>query len=109
MSDTTIPPILEVDPVEARRLFTRGAFALDVRESDEFAAGHVAGARLIPLGQLLEQLAALPRDRTVVVVCRSGRRSGEAVRLMQQAGFERAVNLAGGMLAWRRAGLPVEE
>lgn len=109
MIDTTMPPIPEVGPVEARRLLARGALALDVREPDEFAAGHVIGARLIPLGRIGEHLDALPRDRDVVVVCRSGRRSGEAVRLLRQAGIDRALNMSGGMLAWIEAGLPVEE
>jgi rhodanese-related sulfurtransferase len=108
MSQTTDRPIREIGPAEARRLLDGGALALDVREPEEFAAGHVAGARLLPLGRLPTGLADLPRDRTIVVVCRSGRRSGEAVRTMQRAGFDDARNLAGGMLAWREAGLPVE-
>jgi rhodanese-related sulfurtransferase len=108
MIETTIPPIPEVGPTEARRLFRLGALALDVREPDEFASGHVVGARLIPLGQLSPRLRELPRDRDIIVVCRSGRRSGEAVRLLRQAGLDRALNLSSGMLAWIEAGLPVE-
>ena len=102
-------PAPEVGPIEARRLLSSGALALDVRERDEYAVGHVVGARLLPLGQLTGKLAVLPRDRTIVVICRSGRRSGEAVAAMQAAGLAKTVNLAGGMIAWRRAGLPVEE
>lgn len=109
MSESTIDPVPEVDPGRALRLIERGAFAVDVREPDEYAAGHVVGSRLIPLGQLSQHLAELPRDRAIVVVCRSGRRSGEAVQLLQQAGFGRALNLAGGMIAWHAADLPVEE
>jgi rhodanese-related sulfurtransferase len=109
MTDSTTPQVPEVDPDQGRCLIDLGALALDVREADEYAAGHLRGARLIPLGVLSRHLAALPRDRDIVVVCRSGRRSGEAVQLMQRAGFDNAVNLAGGMLAWRAAGLPVEE
>ena len=109
MTDSMTPQVPEVDPGRARRLIDVGAIALDVREPDEYAAGHVSGARLIPLGVLSRHLAELPRDRDIVVVCRSGRRSGEAVRALQQAGFDKAVNLAGGMLAWRAAGMPVGE
>ena len=109
MTDSTTPAAPEVDPVRAGRLLGLGALAVDVREPDEYAAGHVSGARLIPLGTLSQHLADLPSDRDIVVVCRSGRRSGEAVRALQQAGFDKAVNLAGGMLAWRAAGMPVEE
>jgi rhodanese-related sulfurtransferase len=109
MTDSMTPQIQEVDPGRARRLIDLGALVLDVREPDEYAAGHVSGSRLIPLGVLSRHLAELPRDRDIVVVCRSGRRSGEAVRALQQAGFDKAVNLAGGMLAWRAVNLPIEE
>jgi rhodanese-related sulfurtransferase len=109
MTDSTAPQVPEVDPDQARRLIDLGALAVDVREPDEYAAGHVSGSRLIPLGVLSQSLAELPTDRSIVVVCRSGRRSGEAVRRMQQAGFDNAVNMAGGMIAWRAAHLPVEE
>jgi rhodanese-related sulfurtransferase len=109
MTDSTTPATSEVDPGRAGRLLGLGALALDVREPDEYAAGHVSGARLIPLSTLAHHLADLPRERDIVVVCRSGRRSGEAVQLLQRSSFDRAVNLAGGMIAWRAAGLPVEE
>lgn len=109
MNQPAPSPVPAVEPAEAQRLLDDGAFALDVREPDEYAAGHVAGARLIPLGQLAQHLQAIPRDRTTVVICRSGRRSGEAVGLLQAAGLTGSLNLTGGMIAWRRAGLPVEE
>ncbi|MEB3197787.1 MAG: rhodanese-like domain-containing protein [Candidatus Sericytochromatia bacterium] len=75
-------------------------FLLDVREPGEYAAGHVAGATLIPLGQLGGELARLPKEREIAVICRSGARSGRAVALLRQAGFE-AHNVEGGMLAWQ--------
>ena len=114
MSLDTQQPVPEIGPDEAQRLIADGgAILLDVREPDEYAAAHVADARLVPLGQLAASLTGslndLPRAGTVVVICRSGRRSAEAVRLLQQAGFERPLNLAGGILAWRAAGLPVVE
>lgn len=109
MSESSDQPVPEVQPADAWRMLQAGAYAVDVREPDEFAAGRVPGSVLLPLGQVAENLTSIPRDREVVVVCRSGRRSGEAVRLLQQSGFDRALNLAGGMLAWRGAELPVEE
>lgn len=81
-------------------------FVLDVRRRDEFAGGHVPGARLIPLPELGARLDEVPRDRQIVCVCRSGSRSGSAAKLLTRQGFY-AENLRGGMLAWTRAGLPV--
>lgn len=82
-------------------------YLLDVRQPDEYQAGHIAGAVLIPLNQLDSRLDELPRDREIICVCRSGSRSGTATRRLNSAGFT-AFNLSGGMIAWQRAGLPVK-
>ena len=95
-----------VGPVEAATLIDRGAFLLDVRERGEYSAGHAPRARNVPLGQLPALLGNVPTDRTVVTVCRSGARSARAARLLTRSGYD-VVNLAGGMHAWRRAGLRV--
>jgi rhodanese-related sulfurtransferase len=79
---------------------------LDVREDDEWAAGHIDGAQHIPLGELAERLGELPKERTIVAVCRSGVRSEAAVRGLRKLGFE-AENLEGGVNAWDRAKLPL--
>ena len=79
---------------------------LDVREPDEWDAGHLEGAQHIPLGALADRLGELPSDRPIVVVCRSGSRSGAAVRGLRQLGFA-AENLDGGLASWARAGLPL--
>jgi adenylyltransferase/sulfurtransferase len=76
---------------------------IDVREADEFDAGHLAGARLIPLGELEGRLDELNRDDEWVVYCHSGIRSGYAVETMRAHGFSRARNLRGGWLAWNAA------
>jgi rhodanese-related sulfurtransferase len=81
-------------------------YLLDVREPYEYADGHIAGATLIPLGDLARRIHELPRDRQIVCICRSGNRSGVATRHLSGAGYE-AVNLSGGMIGWMRTGLPV--
>jgi rhodanese-related sulfurtransferase len=79
---------------------------LDVREADEWTAGHAPGAYWIPLGELERARTEIPFNRQVVCVCRSGGRSGKAAEAMIGWGFE-ASNLVGGMQAWAAAGLPV--
>lgn len=98
----------EVAPAEARRRQAAGGVLIDVREPSEWRNGHAPGAALIPLGELPTRLGEVPRDREVLLICRSGNRSGQAQRLLQARGYTRVVNVAGGMLAWERAGLPVE-
>jgi len=81
---------------------------VDVREPEEFGhgLGHIEGALLVPLGQLQDRLAELPRDRPIVTVCRSGARSARAAGMLGKAGVEKVANLRGGMLRWRAEGLP---
>jgi rhodanese-related sulfurtransferase len=80
---------------------------LDVREPDEWAAGHIAGAQHIPLGQLRERLGEVPKGKTILAVCRSGSRSDSAARGLRTLGYT-VENLDGGVTAWKRAGLPLE-
>lgn len=96
-----------VGPEEASELKRSGAVLLDVREVDEWNAGHAPGARHVPLGDVGSRLDSLPRDRRLVVICRSGHRSSQATALLVRSGFD-AVNLDGGMRAWAGAGLPLE-
>ena len=79
---------------------------LDVREDDEWQAGHIEGAQHIPLGELGGRIAELPKAQPIVAVCRSGSRSGAAVRGLKQMGYD-VENLDGGVVAWTRAGLPL--
>ena len=83
---------------------------VDVREPDEFTGplGHVPGAKLIPLGLLLQRKSALDPEKPIVIVCRSGARSAQATVLLGKAGFEKVANLSGGMLRWRTQRLAVE-
>ena len=83
------------------------AVMVDVRESDEWAAGHAPNAIHIPLGELPARLGELPdTDDTIAIVCRSGGRSGRAVQWLAQQGFDVA-NVEGGMRAWEIAGKPL--
>lgn len=81
-------------------------FLLDVREPSEFQQAHIAGAILIPMGQIKARVQELPADRNIIVVCASGSRSGMVVNALRKAGFS-ALNLEGGMGAWARASLPI--
>jgi adenylyltransferase/sulfurtransferase len=95
-------PLEEITPVELDQRLKSGAdFDLvDVREAGEWDVAHLPTARLIPLGQLAAAIPTLDPSREIVVMCRSGRRSADAVRRLQEAGFKRVKNLAGGILRW---------
>ena len=88
----------------------RAVQVVDVREPAEFSGplGHVPGAKLIPMGALLENCAAIGKEKPVVVVCRSGARSAQATVMLRKAGFDRVANLSGGMLRWRAQRFQVE-
>ena len=101
---TTDEGVPEVGPDDGRALLDAGAVLLDVREVDEWQAGHAPDAQFIPLGELVARAGELTRDRRVVAVCRSGARSERATRFLRGQGFD-AVNLTGGMRAWAAAGL----
>ncbi len=101
-----------VGTLEATRLMNQpGALVLDVRETAEFAAGHLPRARHIPLGELATRIGELAKfkDKPVIVTCRSGARSGSACRTLAKAGFTNVHNLKGGVPAWEQASLPVEK
>lgn len=99
----------KVDVNQAAALQVRGALLLDVREIEEHVQEHAPGSTLIPLGQLQQRLHEIDvyRHRPVVVICRSGNRSAQALKLLERAGFSAAVNVEGGMIDWKKAGLPV--
>ena len=96
----------EVSVAEALALREAGAFILDVRQPEEWAAGHIANATLIPLGDLSARIAEVPRDRQVVVVCRSGNRSAQGRDILLGAGHPSVTSMAGGMNDWAAAGYP---
>jgi rhodanese-related sulfurtransferase len=98
--------IPHVDVHEARRRVDEGAFLLDVRESDEWTAGHAPDATFLPMGQVTAAREQLPRDRTILAICRSGARSGRVTAALVSWGYD-ARNVAGGMQAWAAAGQAV--
>lgn len=102
----------EVSAVEAVQLINRkDALVIDVRDTGEFEAGHIAGARHVPEKQLAERLKELEKfkSRPLIVVCHSGMRSSAAVQVLRRNGFNEAVNLTGGIAGWQQASLPLEK
>jgi rhodanese-related sulfurtransferase len=95
-------PVLPQDVSKQRS----GLHLLDVREQDEWDAGHIEGAQHIPLGELGARLSEVPREQVVVAVCRTGSRSDRAALGLRANGFK-SENLDGGVTAWSRAGLPL--
>ncbi len=96
----------EISVAQAAEMRDSGAFILDVREPDEWVAGHIPDATLIPLAQLESRLNEVPQDQEVVVVCRSGNRSATARDILLQSGFDQVASMAGGMNDWQAQGLP---
>lgn len=99
-----------VTPTEAVLLINqRHALVLDVREDAEFASGHIADAKHIPLGQLADRMAELQKwkDKPIVVNCQSGMRSAKACAMLRSNGFSQVNNLDGGIAAWQSAKLPI--
>lgn len=95
-------------PALAELLAQRGLFELvDVRNADEVARGVIAGARHIPLGVLTQRFQELERDRPVIFYCQSGMRSMQASVFLSARGWSEVFNLAGGVMAWARCGLPL--
>jgi rhodanese-related sulfurtransferase len=82
---------------------------LDVREQWEYDAGHIPGVTLIPLAEVPDRVNEIPTDKTVIVTCRTGNRSGQATDYLRALGYENVHNMDGGIVAWEAAGLPVEQ
>ncbi len=108
MEAMTAPPssVPEVDVDEARRRYEAGALLLDVRNPDEWSAGRAEGSTWIPMNEITARRDELPRDRAIVVICRSGARSAKVAEALNAWGHT-AANIAGGLQAWADAGYPV--
>jgi rhodanese-related sulfurtransferase len=101
-----------VNTLEATQLMNReDAVVIDVRAAEEFAKGHVLGARNIPIKDLERRASELDKHKAkpVIVYCGTGNSAGGGVALLRKGGFANVVNLTGGYAAWQQAGLPVEK
>ena len=93
---------------QVRQLLVDGVVVVDVRESNEFAEGHIPGAHHVPLGELERRVGELPRDRPIVTYCGHGERSATALSLLERLGFDQLANFDGGFGAWQKDGFEVE-
>ena len=99
-----------VNTAEATHLINReDALVVDVRDPGEYGAGHILGAKNVPLSRLDDGELAKRKERPVIVYCDGGERAGKAISVLKKQGFARVVNLSGGIKAWQQAGLPVEK
>jgi rhodanese-related sulfurtransferase len=105
-TSTSLAP--EISVAEAYAKYQNGAFVLDVRTDEEWNEFHAPNTTLIPLDQLAARVNEVPRDREIVVVCRSGNRSQQGRDILLNAGFENVTSMTGGLNEWRGAGYPIE-
>jgi rhodanese-related sulfurtransferase len=104
-----VPGVQDIDPNELHKKAS-DVCMIDVRRPDEFVGelGHIGGAKLIVLDTLPQHVDELPKDGTIVFVCRSGGRSARATAFALEHGFKSVFNMKGGMLRWNELGLPKE-
>ena len=102
-----------ITTLQATQLINReDALVVDVRDAGEYGAGHILGAKNIPLSRIGAggaEIAAKRKDKPVIVYCDTGNRSAKAVAVLKSQGFAKVLNLSGGLGAWQQAGLPVEK
>lgn len=100
--------IPEIDIYETQARMAEGALLIDVREQHEYDELHIPDSLLIPLSEFSERYQELPKDKTLIMQCRSGARSGKATEFLLSHGYEDVLNMAGGILAWSAADLATE-
>lgn len=101
-----LPPEVDVQTV-AEIKDRSDVYVLDVREQWEYDEGHIPGVVLMPLAEVPSRLNEIPTDKTVIVTCRTGNRSGQATDFLRQNGFDNVHNMQGGIVAWEQAGYEV--
>lgn len=104
---STLPEVIDAQTVAAIK-DRDDVLLIDVREPFEYDEGHIPGITLIPMNSVPSRLSEIPTDKTVVLACRSGNRSGQVFQYLKAQGFTNIHNLEGGIVAWQGAGLPVE-
>jgi rhodanese-related sulfurtransferase len=106
-ASTNLPA--EITTAQANQIYQKnGAFFVDVREQSEWDSFHIPNTTLIPLGQLPNRLSEIPKDRPIVVVCRSGNRSQAGRDILKQAGYTNVTSMAGGVTDWKTQGFPIQ-
>jgi rhodanese-related sulfurtransferase len=98
----------EISASEAFTKYQNGTFLLDVRTQEEWDEYHAPNTTLIPLDQLPARLSELPKDKEIVVICRSGNRSAQGRDILLNAGFAQVTSMKGGLNEWRASGYPIE-
>lgn len=101
-------PSITAEELNEKLKFGKHPLVLDVRQPEEFRTGHINGAKLMPLNELHRKIGELPKGREIVCICASGSRSSSAAKTLAKEGFT-VFNVQGGMLAWRRAKLPMHK
>jgi rhodanese-related sulfurtransferase len=102
---TSLPA--EISVSQAYTKYQNGAFFLDVRTQEEWNQFHAPNSTLIPLDQLPSRLNEIPKDKEIVVVCRSGNRSAQGRDILVNAGFTQVTSMQGGLTDWQAAGFPI--
>lgn len=96
------PSVADVSIEEALKMWqNKEAVIIDVRTPEEYKDGHIPGVALIPIDQLPSRINEVPKDKKVLIICRSGNRSAKGTSLLRKNGFDNVYNVTGGMLAWR--------
>ena len=108
LADGELAPLSQDAYLALPKSGAQAPFVLDVRAPEEFVTGHVPGAVNIPYDQVAARLAEVPKDKDVVLYCRSGRRAGMAAEVLAAQGYTRLKHLEGDMPAWIEKGRPVE-
>jgi len=98
----------EISVEQAYQKYQAGAFLLDIRTQEEWNEYHVPNTTLIPLDQLQARMSEIPRDKEIVVICRSGNRSRQGRDILLSGGFTRVTSMASGLKAWSALGYPIE-
>lgn len=104
---TDTVPGSTITAAEAYQKYSSGVFLLDVREPEEWDENHIPDTTLIPLSELEDRIAELPKNQEIIVVCRSGNRSQEGRDILLENGFTQVSSMSGGLKDWQSAGYPV--
>ncbi len=97
----------EIDVFEAKKRLEQGGLLVDVREQEEFDSIRIPGSILVPLSEFNERYEELPKDKNIIMQCRTGARSAKTTDFLLEKGYQ-AINMAGGIIEWEEADFPVE-